>query len=456
MFVIPAIAALLTFVYLRPHEVVELLRPLTLGGVVGIVGYTYVLDLRLGKVRPRGSPILYLLLALLVLCVFTIVVRAPDRLTDQLIVLGPSMVVFLAVSEGIQSFRAFEAGAIIVFVLTIFLAIVGVHQGLQPMECFVQTGHGGANAQDDLADGRPCTRRAQCEEGDVTGADYLCEHPGLMGTHSDGGRVRYRGVLEDPNELCMALALGLPLALGLYERRRTWLRRLLVVALFATAIPCVVMSQSRSGQISMIAVLGVYFMRRFGRRGIVVAAVLAVPLLVLGGRSGEEAAASSEERLECWAEAFSMWRENPFLGVGQGQFREYHYLTAHNSLLLALAELGPGGLFLFSAAFYTALKVAVRAQLDFAARSEAEAARIWGTALTASLVGVGVSAFFLSLTYHPIVWMLFGLTAAFYAAIRKHDPTWRVRFGLRDAFIVAATDIGVVGSLWVYLRLRGV
>jgi len=235
MFVIPAIAALLTFVYLRPHEVVELLRPLTLAGVVGIVGYTYVLDLRLGRVRPRGSPMLYLLLALLVLCVFTIVVRAPDRLTDQFRVVGPSMLVFLAVSEGIQSFRALEAAAIIVVVLTIFLAIVGVHQGLQPFECFMRTGHVGANAEDDLADGRPCTRRAQCEEGGVTGADYLCEHPGLMGTHSDGGRVRYRGLLQDPNELCMAFALGMPLAFGLYERRRTWLHRLLVFAILATA-----------------------------------------------------------------------------------------------------------------------------------------------------------------------------------------------------------------------------
>src|SRR5882724_8071625 len=299
MFVIPAIAALLTFVYLRPHEVVELLRPLTLAGVVGIVGYTYVLDLRLGRVRPRGSPMLYLLLALLVLCVFTIVVRAPDRLTDQFRVVGPSMLVFLAVSEGIQSFRALEAAAIIVVVLTIFLAIVGVHQGLQPFECFMRTGHVGANAEDDLADGRPCTRRAQCEEGGVTGADYLCEHPGLMGTHSDGGRVRYRGLLQDPNELCMAFALGMPLAFGLYERRRTWLHRLLVFAILASAIPCVVMTQSRSGQISMIAALAVYFVRRFGRRGIIVAAVLAVPLLVLGGRAGAEADSSTEERLEC-------------------------------------------------------------------------------------------------------------------------------------------------------------
>ena len=41
-----------------------------------------------------------------------------------------------------------------------------------------------------------------CHEGGEPGAIYRCERVGLFGTVSVGeGRVRYRGVLKDPNEL---------------------------------------------------------------------------------------------------------------------------------------------------------------------------------------------------------------------------------------------------------------
>jgi hypothetical protein len=455
MFVIPAIAALLTFVYLRPQEVFEILRPLALSGLVGVFAYTYALDLRLGYVRPKGSPLLYALLALFALCVLTIVVKVPDRLTDLMGVLGTSTIVFIAVAEGVQGFRALEAAAVIIVALTIVISAVGVHQGFQPFVCYQRTGGDTGNGAGDILDGRPCNKIEQCEEGDLVGHDWLCERPGLMGTHSIGGRVRFRGLLEDPNELCLALCMGAPLALGLFERRKSRLRRLLVFVTFAVVLPCIVMTRSRSGQLAMLAALGVYFVRRFGRRGLVVAGALAVPLLLLGGRSGAEADSSSEERLECWAEAINMWRENPLIGVGQGQFGEHHYLTAHNAYLLALAELGPLGLLLFSGLIYMALKMTVRAQVDFARRPEASAALAWASALTASLVGLAVSAFFLSVAYHTILWMFLGLVASFYAAMRKHEPTWRVTFGLRDLLFVAGVDIGVVALLAVYLRLKG-
>jgi O-antigen ligase len=63
-----------------------------------------------------------------------------------------------------------------------------------------------------------------------------------------------------------------------------------------------------------------------------------------------------------------MWREKPVMGVGGGQFTEHYYLTAHNSLLLALAELGPIGLLLWSAAIYYTIKVTLQAQRHYAGR----------------------------------------------------------------------------------------
>src|SRR5204863_472065 len=83
----------------------------------------------------------------------------------------------------------------------------------------------------------------------------------------------------------------------------------------------------------------------------------------------------------------------PRLGVGQGQFIEHHYLTAHNSFLLTLAEMGPLGMLIYTAVLYLALKITLRAQIDLD-RPEAAVARSWGASLMASLAALTVSSFF--------------------------------------------------------------
>jgi O-Antigen ligase len=456
MFVLPAIAALLAFVFLRLHEVVEVLRPLTINVLVAVIVLAYVLDVRLGFVRPRGSPLLVLILGMFSFSVFSLLVKAPTTFGHQILILGTSLIAFLAVSEGVQTFRALGVVAGVLVALTLALALMGVYQGFQPKICYLRGSDLPGDPAGEIVDGRPCEKRAQCNEGGVFGGEYLCEHPGLLGTRSIGGRVRYRGLLEDPNELCFALAMGAPLALGLYERRRTLRRLLLALTTFAASTVCAIMTHSRSGQASILAVLGVSFMRRFGRRGVVVSAVLGVPLLILGGRTGAEADSSSRQRLECWAAALSMWRENPFMGVGQGQFTQRHFLTAHNSFLLTLAELGPLGLVLFTATVYFAFKIALRAQVELADRPEAAVARSWATAIMASLAGMTVSAFFLSVPYNVILWIFLALAGSFYAAVRRHAPNWRVRFGFGDLVVVVMADAVIVVGLQLYTRLKGV
>jgi O-Antigen ligase len=456
MFLIPGLVALFTFIYLRPQEVFDLMRPVSLAWMVGIVALGYLVDARIGVARLRGSPLLNLLLTLFFLCLITIGVKAPLRITEQLVVLVPSLLAFVFVSQGLQSLRAIAVAFGALTVLTLILAVVGIHQGLSPSACYLVGGTLDAPALETL-DGRLCTTAEQCRDGGLPDREYFCEHPGMFDTHSIGKRVRFRGLLEDPNELSWAIAMGLPLAFALYERRRSGARLLMLVAMLALGSVCVVMTKSRSGALSLAAVLGAYFVRRFGwRLGALGALVAALPIIALGGRSGEEADSSSEERLECWSEALSLWRENPLLGVGQGQFTEHHYLTAHNSFLLTLAELGPLGLVAWSASLYFAFKIAIRIQLDFADRPDAVQARIFASALTASLTGMLLSAFFLSIAYHTILWAFLGLLGALHAAVRAHRPEWRVKFGWRDLALVIGIDVAVISTIAGYLRLKGI
>src|SRR5262249_55440288 len=148
--------------------------------------------------------------------------------------------------------------------------------------------------------------------------------------------------------------------------------------------------------------------------------------------------------------------DNPFVGVGGGQFMEHHYLTAHSSFMLTLAELGPVGLLLFSVVLYVAAKLLIRIQLDLATRPEAAAARAWATAIMASLAGLLVSAAFLSIPFHAILWTFLGLPGALYAAVREHEPEYRVPFTLKDFIYVVIADIALVAGTALYLRIKDV
>jgi len=363
MFIIPGIAALLAFVYIRPQEIFEVLRPITLGHVLALMAVGYLIDLRVGVTRLRSSPLRALSLAFFAWSFLALAVKAPAKIDRQLPLRAGVLVVFIAISEGIQRLRGLGVVASATFAISLFLAAAGLHQGLAEPLC--------VDRRDDLpeltvTDGRHCETIADCNEGGTPGVEYLCEHPGWFGTHSIDSRVRFRGILQDPNELAWAVGLTLPFAFMWYERKRSVPRLLSVLVVVGVTTACVIMTKSRSGQLSLPAVVIVYFFRRFGVRGIVVAAILSIPIMVLGGRGGEAAESSSIERLECWSTALDMWRENPFMGVGMGQFTEHHYLTAHNSFLLLLAELGPIGLFLWMMVIYLAIKISLRVQLDFA------------------------------------------------------------------------------------------
>jgi O-antigen ligase len=183
---------------------------------------------------------------------------------------------------------------------------------------------------------------------------------------------------------------------------------------------------------------------------------LALPLVLLGGRGGEEAASSTAERLDCWAEALAMWRSHPLFGVGLGRFGEYHYMTAHNSYLLTLAELGLPGMLLFTALLWLSAKIPIAVLRTFPAGSAgyegAAVARRWSLALLAAFAGLAVGIFFLSFAYHYVLWIYLGLTAGLYAAVQTHAPDFRVRLRWFDLVMIVAVDAGIVIGLYLYTR----
>jgi hypothetical protein len=447
MFAGVGILALILVDYLRPQEYLPILQGVPVLHVTTALALLgLVIDLRLGVTRPIPAPQLLPTVLFVLWCLVTLVVRAPDQLGTGALALSTPIALYVLFSQGIQTFRGLQILAGLLLAIGVALAAIGVDQGLSDWGCHrieMEEGH-----EVFVYDGRPCSEedRRVCEgNGSEPGADYMCERVGLFGTQTIRGRVRFRGTMEDPNELSLVIGIVLPFALAFLDRRRSALRAVLFALAFGLIGLCVYFTQSRGGQLVFLTVLGVYFVKRYGPRvGLVAGTVLALPILLFGGRSGAEA--STMERTECWWTGLHLLVASPGFGVGFGQFSEHHPLTAHSSFILAAAELGLPGLLIWSTVVYISIKipvVALRAQV-------APVAKTWALALLASMAGLVVGSMFLSFTYKTVYWIFIGLAGVLYQAIRRHDPGFRVRFDLRDLGILAFVDLTLLVALVGY------
>lgn len=456
MFATPGIAALILLIYVKPQEFLPGLEGLPLLYVfLGLAVFGLVLDLRLGHARFDPPPHWPYVAAFVPWCFATYIARRGGTgFVAAAIDLVIVVILFFVISVGVQSFRSFESVLGAVLAASMFVAGVCFHQGFAPLGCAVQEG---GELETLRPDGRPCTREDECYLGDAEpGAAYQCERQGLFGTVSVGrGRVRYRGVLKDPNEVALTIGASMPILVARTQRRPSLFRIVGLVAAVVVIAMTIVFTQSRGGTLVFLAVVAAYFIHRFGLKGAVLGGLLGAPLLLLGGRSGAEAQDSADERTEALYEGLQMFQSNPGIGVGYQQFTEHHPLTAHNSYLLALAELGLPGLVLFLAIVYLSFKICVTAVRRYANDEEARVARTWALAMLASFCGVAIGSFFLSFTYHQVLWIYLGMSGALYGVIRRHDPTFKIAFGLTEKILVFGAAIGFAVMLKVFLKLKG-
>lgn len=448
MFALPGLLALIFIDFIRPQEYYDFLRAVPLLYVAtGLAALGFLIDVRLGITRLRPAPQLGLVLAFVAWSVVTLLVRAPAELIERVPELLIPLAVYLLVAHALQSFRGLQVAAGLLLAISLTLAAIGVHQAFAPHGCHREVLVGGLPTL--IADGRPCDveDRWSCEnESAEPGADYRCERAGLLGTSSIRGRVRYRGTLEDPNELALVIGIALPFAFAFFDRRASVARLALVAGAIAVAGVCTYFTQSRGGQLVFLTVLAVYFVKRFGaRRGLITGLILALPILLFGGRSGGES--STAQRTECWWIGLHLFFSSPGFGVGSGRFTEFHYLTAHNSFVLAAAELGLPGLLLWTSLVYVSVKVTVEVLRN---PETVPVARTWAVALLAAMAGLLAGSFFLSFVYKHALWMYLGLTSVLYHAVKRHLPSFDVRLVGRDLATVAAINVALLVALVGY------
>ncbi|KYF95014.1 hypothetical protein BE20_46990 [Sorangium cellulosum] len=492
------VCALCALVILKPQEFIPALEGIPLvHAAFGLTLLCVALDVVWRRLRPTLAPQVVYALAFLAWAALTTALKRPAALEERGLQLATVAGVFLAVAFAAASPRGVRALAITLVGCAVVTTAVAIVQAFQPYGCMLAAPDDWEGKGELEPDGRPCETNLDCrKDPPVPDGNYRCERPGPLGTSTIDGRVRYRGSLADPNELSLMAGMSIPLAIALAERRgrrrapaapggavprapaapggarlrpalphlltdrllsraAAALRALPVVAVIAAIGAMVVLSRSRSGVIVYLAVLGLTFIRWSGTLGAVAACFIGPPMLLLGGRSGDEASESSEERVELLREAFEMIRRTRGIGVGAGQFGDESSLglTAHNSYLLAASETGLLGMCLFALVLYASIKVPLSIWLGDA--EVGPAARRFAPAIFVSLCGALLGIFFLSWAYKDVLYMTLGASAALYGAARAEDARISVSVSLREVALVCGGMFAVLVLLNVLLRFLG-
>jgi len=262
-----------------------------------------------------------------------------------------------------------------------------------------------------------------------------------------GTRVRgaVGGMMQNPNDLALNMVVFLPIAAAFALTGTLW-RRLVAAGCALFMVGAIIASGSRGGFLGfvvMLAVLGLFLVRT--RPMLVIAGVLAVmcALPVLPGNywrriasitdSSKDDFGSADARKTLIRESWQAYLQNPIVGVGAGEFKDWNndrrvesWHEAHNVWLQVAAELGTLGLlaYLFLVtrgpiAVYQTRRMLWRAMgggrgatpptdltPDELARLEAHSA-----AMAASMAGWLVCAFFASVAYNWTFYYLLALAA---------------------------------------------
>lgn len=287
-------------------------------------------------------------------------------------------------------------------------------------------------------------------EGSITEVrDYLSVVQGTTVPADDASgaslwRVRSWGFMSDPNDLAQAIVMALTMLFGAMADRRA-VRNLLRIWLPAAILMYALwLTRSRGGMLAFGVILAYTMLQRTGpvRAGIAVAvfAMAAIATGATGGRGYSASEASAGGRIDAWSEGLTMLGNHPVFGVGYGNFNDHHAYTAHNSFVLAFAELGMVGYL-----FWMALLVLAFRELASARRisaSDSEEGR-WARVLQLSLIAFLMCALFLSRSFVPTLYLLLGLCYACWHCAVKAQAQAQVQAHWDDAPEEDASGHGV-------------
>ena len=260
---------------------------------------------------------------------------------------------------------------------------------------------------------------------------------GWSGQPLVNGRVQYIGILSDPNDLGMLFVFSVPIATTYVFHASNFLFRIGSVGILGLLLYGIILTDSRGSLLAVLAITGLYMIRRYGRVATISIGVMGLPVLFAATRlstidTEEESAAG---RLDAWYAGLQMFESDPIFGAGFGLFTDHHYLTAHNSWVLAIGELGlPGYIVWFTLVVVSLYMVYWLVDRDrrferpstvvteTPATDIGKADRQMASLLMYASLGAMATCFFLSRTYMILLFVMWALAAGHYRGTVNRHP----------------------------------
>jgi O-antigen ligase len=296
----------------------------------------------------------------------------------------------------------------------------------------------------------------------VHGIDQKAQGIGWTGVPLiQDGRIQYLGIFNDPNDLGMLFVIVLPMTFCLAARGGLLgLRRLFWLSAAGVLLYAIYLTDSRGTLLATAALAGLFAWRRFG---IVVAGMFgaaglgAMMLLPSRLQELEVGEASAHGRVEAWYEGIQMFITSPLYGIGTDQFSDLYRLTAHNSFVLVMAEMGWIGITLWLAFLAYGFRMMIALLRHPLGTPEApglqpEDHRVALTLLL-SLSGAMVCAFFLSRSYVIVPYLITGMVAGTYLEARRRVPSLPAFPLSRDLLLWPVVGGAFVVGIYIVVKI---
>lgn len=286
-------------------------------------------------------------------------------------------------------------------------------------------------------------------------------------------QIRGVGFLNDPNDFAQVLLMALPLAFFSWRpgRGRSNLFRVFLPS--ALLLWGIYLTHSRGSLVGLLVIVAMVVRTRLPRSpSAALVAFLMIATLGVGFTSGRSISIDQgSDRFEVWSTGLQLFKRAPVLGVGFGAFTDFNDITAHNSVVLCLAELGLVGTTFWFALLVTTVmglnRLMEQAKIASAATGPPDAPRWthaqtdpsgrtflpsnWIAALRLSMVSFIVTSWFLSRSYTFSLYLFLGLSTA---AIAMQRPAVRARERGQWVLVTLLAEGLAILVVYGFVRIR--
>jgi O-antigen ligase len=260
---------------------------------------------------------------------------------------------------------------------------------------------------------------------------------------------------QDENYVSAAMSMAMPFSFFSFLLEKNTLKKGVLALTMAVYVAAVIVGLSRGGFLGMASAFGYCIIKSPHRRlAIGVGVFIAIVVLIFAGQSywdemstiSDASEGTADLRLEFWSIAWREFLDYPLTGVGPGNFRwqigdhqtveqteKFHRdlngsVVTHSLYFELLSELGIAGVALFMTVLYQNYKdgqliedtcLSIKQKCAPESGEDLERTKLYGRAITGSLIACLVTSAFLSTLYFSYFWVLTAMLVALRETLRE-------------------------------------